>query len=462
MKEFDAIVIGAGQAGIPLAKKLAKSGMTVALIEKRMVGGTCINDGCTPTKTLVASARMAYLARTQSAKLGVDISSFELNFEHIMARKNAIVAQFRAGSIKGLEAIDNLTLIYGEAKFISDKVIAVNSSTGDVATYTAKNIMINTGCSPVIPNIEGVHEIEFLTSTTILELKEVPKHLLIVGGGYIGLEFGQMFSRFGSEVTIIEHSDRLLPHEDEDVCGVMTELFREEGVEVITQAKVTGFEKYGPDRIRVRYEGSDGMQTTMCTHVLLASGRKPQTDQLGLENTGITADDHGFIHVDDYLRTQVEGVFALGDVKGGPAFTHISYNDHLLVADFLIRGERESIKGRLVPYCMFTDPQIGRIGITEEQAIEQKLDYLVAKLPMKNVARAIETGETRGFMKAVVDKQTKLILGATIIGEQGGEIMTVLQMAMMGKITYSQVRFAIFAHPLYAESLNNLFMSLDA
>ena len=239
MKEFDAIVIGAGQAGIPLAKKLAKSGMTVALIEKRMVGGTCINDGCTPTKTLVASARMAYLARTQSAKLGVDISSFELNFEHIMARKNAIVAQFRAGSIKGLEAIDNLTLIYGEAKFISDKVIAVNSSTGDVATYTAKNIMINTGCSPVIPNIEGIHEIEFLTSTTILELEDVPKHLLIVGGGYIGLEFGQMFSRFGSEVTIIEHSDRLLPHEDEDVCGVMTELFRDEGVEVITQAKVT-------------------------------------------------------------------------------------------------------------------------------------------------------------------------------------------------------------------------------
>ena len=462
MKEFDAIVIGAGQAGIPLAKKLAKSGMSVALIEKRMIGGTCINDGCTPTKTLVASARMAYLAGTLSTELGVDIPSYQLNFGHIMARKDKIVEQFRAGATKGLEATDNLKIIFGEAKFLSDKIVAVNSSAGDVTAYTAKYILINTGCSPVVPPIEGVHEIKFLTSTTILELEEVPEHLLVVGGGYIGLEFGQMFSRFGSKVTIIEHSDRLLPHEDEDVCGVMTEIFNEEGIEVITQARVTAFEKYGADRIRASYETEEGVQTTMCTHVLLASGRKPQTSNLGLENTGITADDKGFIHVDDFLQTEVQDVYALGDVKGGPAFTHISYNDHLIIADYLISGKKQSIKDRLVPYCMFTDPQIGRIGITEEQAIADGLDYLVAKLPMRNVARAIETGETRGFMKAVVDKKTGYILGATIIGEQGGEIMTVLQMAMMGKITYSQIRFAIFAHPLYAESLNNLFMSLDA
>ncbi|TDO24093.1 mercuric reductase [Pedobacter duraquae] len=462
MKEFDAIVIGAGQAGIPLAKKLAKSGMSVALIEKRFVGGTCINDGCTPTKALVASARMAYLAGTLSEELGVDIPSYKLNFERVMARKNKIVGQFRAGSIKGLEATENLTLIYGEAKFVSDKVVAINSSTGDVYELTAKYILINTGCSPTVTKIEGIHEIKYLTSTSILELDEVPEHLLIVGGGYIGLEFGQMFGRFGAKVTIIEHSDRLLPHEDEDVCGVMTDIFKEEGIEVITQSKVTKFEKYGADRIRVTFTTSDDVQTRMCTHVLLASGRSPQTGNLGLENTAVTADDAGFIKVDDYLQTAVPNVFALGDVKGGPAFTHISYNDHLIIADHLIHGKKESIKGRLVPYCMFTDPQIGRIGITEEQAIASGVAHLVAHIPMRNVARAIETGETRGFMKAVVDKNTGLILGATIIGEQGGEIMTVLQMAMMGNITYSQIRFAIFAHPLYAESLNNLFMSLDA
>lgn len=459
MKEFDAIVIGAGQAGVPLAKKLAQAGLKTAIIEKRMIGGTCINDGCTPTKAMVASARMAYLAG-RSHDLGIEIPSFEVNFKAIMARKSAIVKQFREGATAGLEKTENLTIIMGTAKFEDDHTLYVAGNDGSFENYTAKHIFINTGASPVIPEIEGVNEIAYLTSTSILELEEVPEHLLIVGGGYIGLEFGQMFKRFGAKVTLLEKSDRLMPKEDDDVCQVMTEIFAEDGIDIRIEAQVLKFQQLPDGKIRATLSQDDQTTTLTCSHVLLASGRKPQTEELGLENTAVQCDDHGHIQVNDFLETGAKAVYALGDVKGGPAFTHIAYNDHVVVANNIIEGGKMSTRGRMIPYCMFTDPQLGRIGITETEAIEQGLDYLVAKIPMKNVARAIETAETRGFMKAVVDKKTKLILGATIVGEQGGEIMTVLQMAMMGKITYPEVRFAIFAHPLYAESLNNLFMAI--
>jgi len=459
MKEFDAIVIGAGQAGVPLAKKLAQSGLKTALIEKRMVGGTCINDGCTPTKAMVASARLAYLA-SRSGDLGIDIPAYTIDFKAVMARKSAIVTQFREGAIKGVEKTENLTLIYGEAKFKDDQTIYVNGRDGNFENYTAKHIFINTGASPVIPQIEGVNEIKYLTSTTILQLEEIPEHLLIVGGGYIGLEFGQMFRRFGSKVTLLEKSRRLMPKEDDDVCEVMSEIFKEDGIEILTEAEVTKFSNgsNGKINVTVKLKGKESNHT--CTHVLLASGRKPQTEALGLENTSVECDDHGHVKVNEFLETKAKNVYALGDVKGGPAFTQISYNDYVIVTKNLLENAKMSTVNRMVPYCMFTDPQLGRVGITEDEAEEQGLDYLVAKIPMKNVARAIETAETRGFMKAVVDKKTKQILGATVIGEQGGEIMTFLQMAMMGKVTYEEVRFATFAHPLYAESLNNLFMSL--
>lgn len=460
MKEFDAIVIGAGQAGVPLAKKLALAGWKTALIEKRVVGGTCINDGCTPTKAMVASAKMAYMAGNTSRELGINIPSHEIDFKVIMARKSAIVKQFREGAISGIEKTKNLTLIYGEAKFESDHILYIKGNDGSFENYTAKHIFINTGASPVIPDIEGAEDIPYLTSTTILELDKVPEHLLIVGGGYIGLEFGQMFSRFGAKVTLLEQSDRLLPKEDVDVCEVISEVFKEDGIAVLTKVKVLKFEKLAGDQIKVTLEQDGKTHTHTCSHVLFGSGRKPQTEALGLENTKIECDDHGHVKVDEFLETKVKGVYALGDVKGGPAFTHISYNDYIVVSKNLLENGHMSTKGRMVPYCMFTDPQLGRIGITETEAIEQKLDYLVAKIPMKYVARAIETGQTRGFMKAIVDKKTKQILGATIIGEQGGETMTILQLAMMGKITYEEIRITIFAHPLYAESLNNLFMSL--
>ncbi|MET3114098.1 pyruvate/2-oxoglutarate dehydrogenase complex dihydrolipoamide dehydrogenase (E3) component [Pedobacter sp. CG_S7] len=461
MEVFDAIIIGAGQAGVPLAKKLAEAGWKTALVEKRMVGGTCINDGCTPTKALVASARMAYLA-SRSQDFGVDIPHYTLNFEAVMARKDAIVSQFRSGSLKGIEATENLYLKYGNAEFTSNNEILIKGKDGKNEALSSKYIFINTGASPVLPEIEGVNDIKYLTSTSILNLKEVPEHLLIVGGGYVGLEFAQMFRRFGSTVTLLEKGNRLMPKEDDDVCEVMSEIFEEDGITVLTKTEAIKFENYGTEKIRVTVDGPGAQKTYTCSHVLLAAGRKPQTHQLGIDQTDIVCDERGYIQVNDQLETVVKNVYALGDVKGGPAFTHIAYNDYVVVIKNVLSEGKLSIKGRIVPYCMFTDPQLGRVGITESEAIEQGLDYLVTKIPMEHVARAIETTETRGFMKAVIDKKTKQILGATIIGEEGGEVMSILQMAMLGGLTYEQIRYTIFAHPLYAESLNNLFMSLDA
>jgi pyruvate/2-oxoglutarate dehydrogenase complex dihydrolipoamide dehydrogenase (E3) component len=459
MKSFDAIVIGAGQAGVPLAKKLAGAGWNTALIEKRYVGGTCINDGCTPTKTLVASARMAYKAGN-SQELGVEITDFNVDFKKIMARKAAVVKQFRDGATSGVEATAHLTLIIGDASFISNHTLKIRYNDGTSEELTAGHIFINTGASPVIPDTEGLKELNYLTSTSILELEEVPEHLLVVGGGYIGLEYAQMFKRFGAEVTLLERSDRLMPKEDDDVCRELTDIFRSDDIDILIEAKALRYTSRSDGRIEVDVEIAGEKKVLTCSHVLVASGRKPQTETLGLEHAGIVCDEHGHVQVNEFLETNMQGVYALGDVKGGPAFTHISYNDFVIVSKNLLEGAQCSTINRQVPYCMFTDPQVGRIGITEMQAVEQGLDFLVARIPMANVARAIENGETRGFMKAVVDKETRLILGATIVGEQGGEIMSILQMAMMGKITCDEISTTVFAHPLYAESLNNLFLTI--
>jgi pyruvate/2-oxoglutarate dehydrogenase complex dihydrolipoamide dehydrogenase (E3) component len=459
MEEFEAIIIGAGQAGVPLAKKLAGAGWQTALIERRAVGGTCINDGCTPTKTMVASARMAYLAG-KSQEYGVEIPSFSVNFEQIMDRKNEVVKQFRGGAESGVEDTENLSLIYGDAIFTGSKTLCIKTEGGE-KVLSANYIFINTGAAAIIPDIEGVKDIPYLTNTSVLELEVLPEHLLIVGAGYVSLEFGQMFRRFGSNVTIIEHGDRLLSKEDPDVCESISEILEQEDIQVLVNTQTRKFQKNEDGTITVTLDEGGTERTEICSHVLLATGRAPQTETLGLENTGVQCDDHGHIIVNEFLETDEPNVYALGDVKGGPAFTHISYNDFVVVSKNLLNGSKTSIKDRPVPYCMFTDPQLGRIGLSEEDAIKQGLNYLVAKLPMENVARAIENNEIRGFMKAIVDKETKQILGATIIGEQGGEIMTMLQLAMTGHITYEDIRYMIFAHPLYAESLNNLFTSID-
>jgi dihydrolipoamide dehydrogenase len=459
MKEYDAIIIGAGQSGVPLAKKLAQAGWKTALIEKRWVGGTCINDGCTPTKTLVASARLAHQASRAKA-LGIDIASYQVDFKEVMERADGVVRQFRDGGISGLEKTANLTLVYGDARFTANHSLAVKGRDGQSEDYSARYIFIDTGATPVIPDTPGLQEITYLTSTTILEQRELPGHLLIVGGGYIALEYGQMFRRFGSKVTILERSDRLMPREDDDVCEALTDIFDAEGIDVRIHTSVVKYGQLDGNKIQVTVKTKEDESTIQCSHVMLATGRKPQTEFLGLENTDIQTDEHGHIKVDEYLQTHAPNVYALGDVKGGAAFTHVSYNDYLIIFKNILGGGKESIKGRQIPYCMFTDPQLGRVGISENDARANNLDILVAKIPMANVARAIENSETEGFMKAIVDKKSRQILGVSILGEQGGETMTILQLAMSAGITSTELADMMFAHPLYAESINNLFMSL--
>jgi len=460
MKQYDAIIIGSGQAGGPLAKKLALSGMKTAVIEKRWVGGTCINDGCTPTKTMVASAKMAYLA-TNSAPLGVKIKNFKVDMVQVKKRKDDIVLKSREGNQKGLESTKNLDLIFGEAAFTGDKTIAVKLKNGKTQELKADLFFINTGAKTFIPDIEGLSDISYLTSTTIMDLDHVPEHLLVVGGNYIGLEFGQMFRRFGSKVTVIEKSGRIVSKEDEDISEELTKILQMEDIDIRTNATTTRFKQKKDGKIIATIKTGDQEEKIKCSHVLIAVGRIPQSEALDLAKTGVKTDDKKSIIVNDKLETNIKGIYALGDVKGGPAFTHISYNDYTIVYRNLIEKEDLNIKDRPVPYCMFTDPQLGRIGLTETEAKKQGIKHVVAKLPMAHVARAIETGDTRGFMKAIVDPDTKKILGAAILGAEGGEIMTVLQMAMLGDITYDRIRYCVFAHPLYAESLNNLFMALE-
>jgi len=461
MKQYDAIVIGAGQAGGPLAKKLALAGKKTALIEKRWIGGTCVNDGCTPTKTMIASAKMAYLAGN-SAPLGVKIKGYKVDMPTIKKRKDEVVHRFRDGSQKGLEATKGLDVIFGDAEFIADKTISVKlNDGGKIKEFQADQFFINTGAKTFIPEIEGLADIDYLTSTTILDLEYVPEHLLIIGGNYIGLEFGQMFRRFGSKVTIVEKSGRIVSREDEDVSEELTKIMEGEDITIHTNAVTTGFKKKKGGKITALIKIGDEEEKIKCSHVLIAVGRSPQSAGLNLAKTGVETDERGAVKVNDKLETNVKGIYALGDVKGGPAFTHISYNDYSIVYRNLVKNDNLTTKNRPVPYCMFTDPQLGCIGLNETEAKKQNIKHKVAKLPMAYVARAIETGDTRGFMKAIVDPDTKLILGATILGTEGGETMTILQMAMLGGITYEQIRWFVFAHPLYAESLNNLFMAMD-
>ncbi|MFD0766293.1 mercuric reductase [Mucilaginibacter lutimaris] len=462
MKEYDCIVIGSGQAGTPLAKKLAMAGKKTLLVEKRFIGGTCVNDGCTPTKTMVASARVAYLAG-KCNEMGVTIKGYKVDMRQVKKHKDDIVLKSRNGGQAAVEKTPNLDLVFGDATFINKKTISVTpNKKGQVLEFKAPLIFINTGAKTIIPDgIDGLNEIDYLTSTSILDLEKVPEHLLVIGGNYIGLEFGQMFRRFGSKVTILERSGRLLTREDEDVSAEMTRILQEEDIAIHTNAKATKFKTKGKGKIVATVDVGGKAQKIKCSHVLIAIGRTPQTDTLGLDKTGVKMDEKGNIKVNDKLETNVKGIYALGDVKGGPAFTHISYNDYTIVYRNLIEKQNLNVNDRPVPYCMFTDPELGRVGITEALAKEQGLNYKVATLPMAHVARAIETGDTRGMMKAVVDPESKKILGATVIGTEGGEIMSVLQMAMEGGITYDRIRYCVFAHPTYSESLNNLFMSLE-
>jgi len=461
MQQYDAIIIGAGQAGVPLAKKLANAGKKVALIEKRWIGGTCVNDGCTPTKTWVASAKAAYMAANSEA-LGVNVKGFKVNMPRVKKRKDNIVLNARNGSQKALEATPNLELIFGEAVFTGNKTLSVSLNEGGKTELKAEWIFINAGAKTIIPPVEGLQNIKYLTSTSILELDYVPKHLLIIGANYIGMEFGQMFRRFGSKVTMLERSPRVLAREDADIAEAVEKILTDEGIKIHTSAQAISFKETKKGNIKAGIVADGRPMMIKCTHVLIAAGRAPQTAALNLKKTKVKTDGKGYIKVNDKLETNVPGIYALGDVKGGPAFTHIAYNDYAIVYRNLIEKQNLSAKDRPVPYCMFTDPQLGRIGLSEDEAKSKRLKNIkTVVLPMTAVARAAEVGDTRGLMKAVVNTRTKKILGAAVLGAEGGEIMSVLQMAIEGGITYDRIHYCVFAHPTYSESLNNLFMKLD-
>jgi len=459
-QNYDAIVVGSGQGGTPLSTALAQAGMRTVLIEREHVGGTCVNEGCTPTKTMVASGRVAYLAR-RAADYGVHTGQITVDLEKVRQRKRAIVDSFRNGSQSRIEKAANLELVFGEARFTAPGTLEVHMKDGSPQILSAKHIFINAGCRPARPQLDGLDNIPFLDSTSIMELDSVPDHLLILGGGYIGLEFGQLFRRFGSRVTIIQSRDKLLTGEDPDVAEEVAKILTQDGVNVLLEAKAIRVSNSDGNICLEVLHGGDST-VIAGSHLLVATGRVPNSDTLNLAAGGIQTDDRGFIQVNNRLETTAKSIYALGDIKGGPAFTHISYDDFRVIRANLLENKAASIANRVVPYTVFIDPQLGRVGLTESEARAKKLNIRVAKLPMTSVARALEVDETRGFMKAIVDSETNQILGASILGIEGGEVMSAIELAMMGKLPYTALRDGIFAHPTLAESLNNLFMAMDS
>jgi pyruvate/2-oxoglutarate dehydrogenase complex dihydrolipoamide dehydrogenase (E3) component len=456
-ENYKAIVIGSGQGGTPLCQALANAGWRTALVERVHVGGTCINEGCTPTKTMVASGRVAYLAR-RGADYGVNTGKIRIDMKRVRKRKRDIVNSFRGGQQKRVEGTKNLDLIFGEASFISAKSIEVTDKKGGKRTLSAEYFFVNAGCRPSAPPISGLDDVPYLDSTSVMELDKVPKHLVVIGGGYIGLEFGQLFRRLGSEVTVITSGEQLLDHEDKDVADEVAKILQQDGIKILFNVKYEHVKCSGK-QIVVKGANGKNARTMKYSHLLVAAGRKPNTDSLRPSVAGIEVDKHGYIKVNEKLETNVGNVYAIGDIKGGPAFTHISYDDFRIVKANLLEKGNASIAGRLLPYTVFIDPQLGRVGMTEAEARATGRKIRVAKMQMTSVARALEIDETRGFMKAIVDAETNQILGAAVLGIEGGEVMAQIQIAMWGKLPFTVLRDGVFAHPTLSEALNNLFTS---
>jgi pyruvate/2-oxoglutarate dehydrogenase complex dihydrolipoamide dehydrogenase (E3) component len=459
MQSYDVIVIGAGQGGGPLAGAFARAGRRTALVERAHVGGTCVNEGCSPTKTMVASARVAHVARRASV-YGVQADLTGVDIGVVRRRKQAIVESFRSDSERGLER-SGVELVRGTARFTGPRTIIV-SGDDSLTGLTAETIVINTGLVTAIPPLCGLTEVPYLTSSSIMELEEVPEHLLVLGGGYVGLEFAQMFHRFGSRVTVLQRDAQLLPREDQDVAEEVANILRDDGIDVRLGVQAREVRHANGDvELSCAHGSAASERGVQGTHLLVATGRVPNTETLNLAAGGIDVDAKGFVRVNARLETSSPGVFALGDVTGGPAFTHVSYDDFRILRTNLLEGGQASTEGRILPYTVFIDPQLGRVGMTERDAVASGRRIRVAKLPMTRVARALEVDETRGFMKAVVDADSGLILGASVLGLEGGEIATLFQLAMMGGLPYPRLRDGMFSHPTLAEALNNLFMALD-
>jgi pyruvate/2-oxoglutarate dehydrogenase complex dihydrolipoamide dehydrogenase (E3) component len=447
--KYDAIVIGSGQGGNPLSHRLADLGWRVALIEKDHLGGTCINTGCTPTKTMVASAQVAHYARN-AARWGVRTGEVSVDLPQIVARKDRIVQSFRSGQQRKVDQRKTLHLHRGHARFVGPHRIKVG---GD--ELEGERIFINSGTRPETPRVQGLDGVEYLTNATIMELRELPEHLIVLGGGYIGLEFGQMFRRFGSRVTVVHRGDNILTREDPDVAGELQKALESEGIGFVLRARPTKVEKTN-GQVGLTLDGDSGFQTLFGSHLLVATGRRPNTDDLGLEDVGVETDARGFVKVNSRLETNVPGVWALGDVKGGPAFTHISYNDYQILYANIVEGNNLTIDHRIVPYSVFTDPQLGRVGISEKEARAKGHALKIGKIPMTWVARAIERDETSGLMKLVVDASTDRILGAAILATEGGELIQMLGTLMLADLPYTLLKGAIYIHPTLAEGFFTL------
>ena len=454
---FDSIIIGGGQGGA-LAKQLAKGGQKTALIEKKYIGGTCVNVGCTPTKALYNCAKVAQLAR-RADEYGLIIPDVKINWPAMQKRAQDIVRDFRKSSESALK-METLDLLYGTAHFIGKKQIEVKLSDGKTRFLEAGKIVVAAGARPRVPKLEGLKNVPFLDEESLLKLGSVPEHLIILGGGYLAVEFGQMFRRFGAKVSIIEESEQLLSKEDEDIASELCKILLDEGLEIYLDSQAQKVAQTG-EKIEVTIKTSGSEKTLRGSHLLVAIGRQSNADKLNLQVAGVETDEDDFIKVNEHLETNISGIYALGDIKGGPLFTHIAYDDARILCANLSEGNNLGIKNRMVPYAVFTDPQLGRIGMNEDEAKKQNLKFRVARLPLCETARGIEASETRGFWKVLVECETNRILGGAFLSLEGGEMAAVLQIAMMGNLPYTALRDATLSHPTLAESFNNLFLTLD-
>ncbi len=450
---YDAIIIGTGQAGPFLAQRLSTAGMKVAIIERKLFGGTCVNTGCIPTKTLVASAYAAHLVR-RAGDFGVDSGGVNVDMKRVKARKDAVSGQSRIGLETWLKKMKNCTVYQGHARFESPREVSVGSD-----RLTADRIFINVGGRAAVPQMAGLDQVEYLTNSSMMDIDFLPGHLIIVGGSYIGLEFGQMYRRFGSEVTIIEMGGRLIQREDEDVSSAIKEILEGESITVRLNANCIGFSKRGA-AIVAHVDCAEGTPEVSGTHLLLAVGRRPNTDDLNLEKAGVLVDKRGYIAVDDQLRTSEPGIWALGDCNGKGAFTHTSFNDSEIVAANLLDNDPRRLSDRIPAYALYIDPPLGRAGLTEAEVRKTGRNALVGKRPMTKVKRAVEKGETQGFMKIIVDGETREILGAAILGTGGDEVIHSILDTMYAKAPYTVIQRAMHIHPTVSELIPTMLGEL--
>jgi len=454
MAEYDAIIIGTGQAGPALARRLVAADWKVAIIERKFFGGTCVNTGCTPTKAMVASAYAAYLAR-RAADYGVTIGgSVGVDMKAVKARKDAISLPSRRGVERSLKQLKGCTVLEGHGRFVGPKRVQV----GDEA-LTADKVFINVGGRAVIPPIPGLDQVSYLTNSSMMDVDFLPPHLIVLGGSYVGLEFAQMYRRFGSEVTVVELAPHLVAREDEDVSRAIAEILKDEKIDVRLNSKVVAVGKHGND-IAVTLESGGAKSQVIGSHLLLAIGRRPNTDDLGLDKAGVATNSRGYIEVDDQLRTNVPGIWALGDCNGKGAFTHTTWNDYEIVAANLLDNDPRRVSDRITAYALYTDPPLGRAGMTEAEVRKTGRPALIATMAMEDVSRAFEKGETKGFMKILVDKETKQILGASLLGLAGDEAIHCILDVMYAKAPYTVLQRAVHIHPTVSEFIPTMLGDL--